>query len=92
MFDNFHVKVIKAYKDLMVKTGLLLGGEQEKAQREMNDVFEFERKLALIYEPKERLRQADKIHHKMTVEELQDLCPAVSTICFFIDSSYCWFD
>ena len=62
----------------MTKIGVLLGGEKVKTEKEMKDVFEFEKKLASIYEPKERLRQTEKIQHKMTVEELQDLCPAVS--------------
>ena len=62
----------------MTKIGVLLGGEKVKTEKEMKDVFEFEKKLASIYEPKERLRQTEKIQHKTTVEELQDLCPAVS--------------
>ncbi|XP_065063814.1 endothelin-converting enzyme 2-like isoform X2 [Rhopilema esculentum] len=69
--------VIKAYKNLMVETGLLLGGEKKKTEEAMEEVFQFEKKLATIYEAKDKLRKAEKIHHTMTVEQLQDLCPAI---------------
>lgn len=45
----------------------------------MEEVFQLEKKLAEIYEPKERLRNMEKIYHKMTVAELQQLAPAVRT-------------
>ena len=61
----------------MVETGLLLGGEKKKTDEAMEEVFQFEKKLATIYEAKDKLREAEKIHHTMTVEQLQDLCPAV---------------
>ena len=73
-----------AYKKLMTDVGILLGGEKEKTALQMEEVFQFEKKLASIYESKEKLRHADKIHNKMTVEELQDLCPAVSVFHSYI--------
>eukprot|EP00794_Sanderia_malayensis_P006516 gene6516-7260_t len=73
-------KVIRAYKKLMVDVGKLLGGEN--VENQMREVFEFEKKLASIYESKETLRKADQIHNKMTVEQLQDLCPAIPWLDF----------
>ena len=76
--DLLPSQVVQAYQTLMNDVGVLLGGEKSKVKDEMDQVFEFEKKLASIYEPKEKLRHSDKIYHKMTVEELQDLCPGVS--------------
>lgn len=61
----------------MVKVGTLLGGEANSTRHQMEEVFQLEKKLAEIYEPKERLRDMEKIYHKMTVAELQQLAPAV---------------
>ena len=61
----------------MIKVGTLLGGEINTTRHQMEEVFQFEKKLAEIYEPKERLRNMEEIYHKMTVAELQQLAPAV---------------
>ena len=61
----------------MVKIGTLLGGEMNSTEEQMREIFQFEKKLAEIYEPKERLRNMEKIYHKMTVADLQQLAPAV---------------
>jgi len=66
----------------MVKVGTLLGGELNKTRHQMEEVFQFEKELAKIYEPKDRLRNMEKAYHKMTVAELQQLAPAVRR-CFF---------
>lgn len=62
----------------MINVGLLLGAEKESTKKQMDEIFEFEKKLSEIYEDRERLQQADQIYHKMNIEELQRLCPAVS--------------
>ena len=69
---------MQAYKDFMVKVGSLLGGEINSTRHQMEEVFQLEKKLAEIYEPKDRLRNMEQIYHKMTVAELQQLAPAVS--------------
>ena len=61
----------------MEKIGALLGGEMNSTERQLEEIFQLEKKLAEIYEPKERLRNMEKIYHKMTVAELQQLAPAV---------------
>ena len=66
-----------AYKEFMVKVGSLLGGEINSTRHQMEEVFQLEKKLAEIYEPKDRLRNMEQIYHKMTVAELQQLAPAV---------------
>lgn len=61
----------------MVKVGTLLGGELNATRAQMEEVFQFEKKLAEIYEPKEHLRNMEEIYHKITVADLQQLAPAV---------------
>lgn len=68
----------------MVKVSTLLGGEANSTRHQMEEVFQLEKKLAQIYEPKERLRDMEKIYHKMTVAELQQLAPAVSETGFLL--------
>ncbi|XP_015774671.1 PREDICTED: endothelin-converting enzyme 1-like [Acropora digitifera] len=77
-FRNETDKVLVAYKEFMVKIGTLLGGEMNSTEEQMREIFQFEKKLAEIYEPKERLRNMEKIYHKMTVADLQQLAPAIS--------------
>ena len=79
------MQVVQAYRKLMVKIGVLLGGEPNDTQSKMDKVFEFERSLAKIYEPKEKLRQTEKIYHKMTIADLQKLAPAVCALRCFTD-------
>lgn len=57
-----------------------MGGEENSTRHQMEEVFQLEKKLAEIYEPKERLRNMEKIYHKMTVAELQQLAPAVRVL------------
>ena len=71
------MQVVQAYKEFMVKVGSLLGGEINSTRHQMEEVFQLEKKLAEIYEPKDRLRNMEQIYHKMTVAELQQLAPAV---------------
>jgi len=68
----------------MVKVGTLLGGEANSTRHQMEEVFQLEKNQAQIYEPKERLRDMEKIYHKMTVAELQQLAPAVSETAFLL--------
>ena len=66
----------------MITVGLLLGADKESTVKQMNEIFEFEKNLAIIYESKDKVRETDQIYHKMTVAELQSLCPAVGTFLF----------
>lgn len=63
----------------MVTTGILLGGKKSSVMKQSLEVMEFEKKLASIYENKDKLRQqTEKIYNKITVADLLKLCPAVS--------------
>ena len=67
-----------AYKDFMVKIGTLLGAKDHAhVVKEMKEVLEFEKSLARIYEPKEKLRNSENIYNKMTIADLQQMAPSV---------------
>lgn len=70
-------KLVKGYLKMMMSTALLLGGSQDSVVKQSLEVFEFEKKLASIYERKDHLKKTEKIYNKITVGELLVLCPAI---------------
>lgn len=46
----------------------------------MSDVIDFETHLAQITSPPEDRRDEEKLYHKMSLEEVQQLAPFVSTL------------
>ena len=74
-------QLIVAYKDLMVKTAMLLGANNKaNVVKQMNKVLQFERNLAKIYEPKGKLKDSEKIYNKMTIADLQQMAPSVRRV------------
>lgn len=67
----FCVKVLKAYLDYMVELGLLLGGDKNSTQSQMQQILDFETALANITVPQDERRDEEKIYHKITIAELQ---------------------
>uniref|UniRef100_A0A8C8IDG7 endothelin-converting enzyme 1 n=1 Tax=Oncorhynchus tshawytscha TaxID=74940 RepID=A0A8C8IDG7_ONCTS len=68
-------KVSKAYLDYMVELGLLLGGDKNSTQSQMQQILDFETTLANITISQDKC--CEKIYHKITIAELQLLAPAV---------------
>ncbi|XP_030633266.1 endothelin-converting enzyme 2b, partial [Chanos chanos] len=70
-------KVLKAYLEYMVELGLLLGGDKNSTQSQMQQILDFETALANITVPQDERRDEEKIYHKITIAELQLLAPAI---------------
>jgi len=70
-------KVLASYKKLLVTVPLLLGGRKEDIVSQANEIFDFEKKLSLIFENKGSIRSTDQLYNKMTVAQLQSLAPAI---------------
>lgn len=70
--------LLAAYLRYMTKVGILLGGDKNDTQRQMQDIIDFETKLANITVPTEELRDEEKIYHNMALSELQKLSDFVS--------------
>ena len=64
-------QVLKAYLDYMVELGLLLGGERNSTERQMQQILDFETALANITVPQDERRDEEKIYHKITIADLQ---------------------
>lgn len=86
--DNYlnkteHEKVLVAYLDYMTKIGILLGGKEIETRRQMQQVIDFETKLAEITTPQEDRRDEEKLYNLMTVGDLQKLAPFMSWVQYF---------
>ncbi|XP_022248558.1 membrane metallo-endopeptidase-like 1 [Limulus polyphemus] len=68
----------KAYHKLMVEVAVLLGAEEEYAKKEMEDVLNFEIRLANASIPEADRHDTGAIYNKMTVQELMDIVPEFS--------------
>ena len=68
----------------MVKTAMLLGANNKvNVLKQMNEVLQFERNLAKIYEPKRKLKDSEKIYNKMTIADLQQMAPSVRSVVIY---------
>jgi predicted metalloendopeptidase len=71
----------------MVKTAMLLGAKNKaNVVKQMNEVLQFERSLAKVYELKGKLKDSEDIYNKMTIADLQQMAPSVCSECiaFFL--------
>ncbi|XP_017884979.1 endothelin-converting enzyme homolog isoform X2 [Ceratina calcarata] len=78
-----HGKVLTAYLEYMTKIGVLLGGEENSTRRQMQDVIQFETKLAEIMTPPEDRRDKEKLYNNMTLSELEKRAPFMSWVEYF---------
>ncbi|RVE72607.1 hypothetical protein OJAV_G00039050 [Oryzias javanicus] len=70
-------KYLTAYLTFLEELGVLLGGTEETSQTMMKEIVDFETTLANITVPQEERRDEELIYHKMKVEDLKTLAPAV---------------
>ncbi|KAK0166542.1 hypothetical protein PV328_004952 [Microctonus aethiopoides] len=86
--DNYlnkteHGKVLAAYLDYMTKIGVLLGGEVNATQHQMQAIINFETKLAEITTPQDERRDEEKLYNLMSIGQLQKLAPFISWVDYF---------
>lgn len=79
-------KVLKAYLDYMVELGMLLGGDRNSTEKQMQQILDFETALANITVPQDERRDEEKIYHKITIAELQVLAPVVDWLDYLISA------
>ncbi|XP_042195152.1 endothelin-converting enzyme 2 isoform X3 [Callorhinchus milii] len=75
-------KVLEVYLDYLVDLAVLLGGERNSSRLQMQQIVEFETALANITVPQDERRDEEKIYHKMTIADLQNLAPAIDWMDF----------
>lgn len=76
-------KVLTAYLSYMTAIGVLLGGSEASVKAQMQDVIDFEKRLANITVPAEERRDDERLYHKITVSELQDKAPLLNWTAYF---------
>ncbi|KAG8180916.1 hypothetical protein JTE90_020143 [Oedothorax gibbosus] len=74
---------LEAYGRFMVDIAVLLGAPQERAEKEMREVLEFEAQLANFTIPSEERRNYTAIYYKITLAELQEKIPLVNWTLYF---------
>ncbi|GFS48803.1 endothelin-converting enzyme homolog [Trichonephila inaurata madagascariensis] len=75
---NMDNKILSAYLAFMTKVGVLLGGEEYATRLQMQDVIEFEIKLAEMQMSAEEQSEHDKLYRKLTVSQLQEVAPFIN--------------
>jgi membrane metallo-endopeptidase-like protein 1 len=74
-----HDKILKAYLDYMSKVTVLLGAQDgELARKQMQEIIDFETRLAEITIPEDERRDAEKLYNLMNVTTLQNLAPYIN--------------
>uniref|UniRef100_A0A1W7RA63 Neprilysin n=1 Tax=Hadrurus spadix TaxID=141984 RepID=A0A1W7RA63_9SCOR len=68
-------KELKAYLRLMVEIAILHGSDPDYAQREMEEVLQFEIKLANASKPEADRHDTGAIYNKMSLRELREKVP-----------------
>uniref|UniRef100_T1KLB5 Uncharacterized protein n=1 Tax=Tetranychus urticae TaxID=32264 RepID=T1KLB5_TETUR len=76
-------EVLQAFKSFTVKVAVLLGGKQRDVEKQVDDLIEFETRLAEITVPSENRTDDDKIYQRITLQELQKAAPAINWITYF---------
>ncbi|CAB0034664.1 unnamed protein product, partial [Trichogramma brassicae] len=63
--------------------GVLLGGEENSTRKKMQNIIDFETKIAEITTPQEERRDEEKMYNLMTLQELQEKAPFFSWLKYF---------
>lgn len=65
-------------RNIRAQIGVLLGGEVNATQHQMQAIINFETKLAEITTPQDERRDEEKLYNLMSIGQLQKLAPFVS--------------
>lgn len=74
-----HEKILNAYLEYMTKIGILLGAKDENVTRkQMQEIIDFETRLAEITIPNEERRDEESLYNLMTLTQLQEDAPFIN--------------
>lgn len=71
------LKIQKAYKEYLSKLFTLSGYDNAEIEEKVNNVFDFEKKLALAMLKREDMRNPEKLYNPYTVSELEKSFPMI---------------
>lgn len=83
VYDSDSEKYIDSYLHFMIQVAILMGADEQTAHREMNEVFEFETKIANITKPLNERQDTGAIYKKLTLKNLIQLAPKFDWMKFF---------
>ncbi|KAI8121604.1 Endothelin-converting enzyme like protein [Lucilia cuprina] len=75
---EIHRKVLKEYIEYMTKVCVLLGANETDARRQMEEIMNFETKIANITIPLEERRNEEAMYHPMKLSELDAMAPFIN--------------
>jgi neprilysin len=74
-----HEKILNAYLEYMTKIGILLGAKDENVtKKQMQEIIDFETRLAEITIPNEERRDEESLYNLMTLTQLQEDAPFIN--------------
>jgi putative endopeptidase len=81
--DEKSANTRKEYQSHVARSLQLLGEDEATATRDADAIFKLETALADSSMPRVAMRDPHAIYHKMTVQELGALCPAIDWVAYF---------
>ena len=76
--DDRYKKIRAAYEAHIVNSFTLIGENEAKAKAAANLIMSFERQIAKASTPRAELRDPEKRYNKMTIEDLEKICPQMN--------------
>lgn len=69
--------LVKGYMELMIKSAVMLGGNEAKARTELQRAFKFESLLAQMSIPREDRRNYTTMYNKMKIKDIKKMAQHV---------------
>ncbi|XP_070560657.1 neprilysin-1-like [Ptychodera flava] len=86
--DIAEKKYLKVYYGFMLNVSLMLGAEREEAERQLQEVVDFEIAVANLTSPAENRRDMEKLYNKMTLRDLQFDVPQVNWVNYINNANF----
>ncbi|XP_021509808.1 kell blood group glycoprotein [Meriones unguiculatus] len=75
--QKVYAEILREYVTYLVRLGNLLGGDPQKVQQHVSWSVFFASRLSRFLRPLERQRAQDKLFHVATINQLQEMAPAI---------------
>lgn len=76
--DDRYKKIRASYETHIINSFKLIGASEAKAKNAANLIMTFEKQIAKASTPRAELRDPEKRYNKMTIEDLEKICPQMN--------------
>lgn len=76
--DDRYKKIRASYETHIINSFKLIGESESKAKNAANLIMTFEKQIAKASTPRAELRDPEKRYNKMTIEDLEKICPQMN--------------